>query len=104
MPPKMTYLEVQGDLFSCPISSSMAHCVSEDLAMGKGVATLFKEKFGGIRELKAQGIFDPHPPRTETWRLLPDVFFPSPPRKKYVWRARLHPPPPPPQKKKKKIS
>lgn len=47
--------EVKGDLFSCPSSASLAHCVSEDMHMGKGIATLFKQKFGGIGELKSQG-------------------------------------------------
>jgi len=32
----------------------MCHCVSKDLNMGKGVATLFKEHFGGGEELAAQ--------------------------------------------------
>ena len=31
------------------------HCVSEDLRMGKGIAVLFKKKFGGVEELQAQG-------------------------------------------------
>ena len=47
--------EVKGDLFSCPSSASLAHCVSEDMHMGKGIATLFKQKFGGVGELKSQG-------------------------------------------------
>lgn len=50
------FSEVKGDLFSCPDSSSLAHCVSEDMAMGKGVAVLFKRKFAGVAELKAQGM------------------------------------------------
>ena len=50
------FSEVKGDLFSSPDTSSLAHCVSEDLAMGKGVAVLFKRKFGGVAELKAQGM------------------------------------------------
>ena len=54
-PPKLVYSEVKGDLFGCPATSSLGHCVSQDMAMGKGVATLFKEKFGGVAELKAQG-------------------------------------------------
>ena len=47
--------EVKGDLFSCPSSASLAHCVSEDMHMGKGIATLFKQKFEGVGELKSQG-------------------------------------------------
>lgn len=52
---QLTFTEVKGDLFSCPPRASLAHCVSEDMAMGKGIATLFKRKFGGVGELKAQG-------------------------------------------------
>lgn len=43
-----------GDLFSCPVSASLAHCVSRDLHMGKGIAVLFKKKFGGVAAVKAQ--------------------------------------------------
>ena len=52
---KMTYSEIKGDLFGCPKEFSLAHCVSADLAMGKGIATLFKEKFKGVGNLKDQG-------------------------------------------------
>ena len=52
---KVYFSEVKGDLFSCPSSASLAHCVSEDMHMGKGIATLFKQKFGGVGELKSQG-------------------------------------------------
>ena len=60
---------LQGDLFACPASDSLAHCVSEgnlyygfvgydernlDLRMGKGIAVLFKNKFWGLSELEAQ--------------------------------------------------
>ena len=51
----LVFSEVQGDLFSCPLQFSLAHCVSADLAMGKGIATLFKKKFGGVEELRGQG-------------------------------------------------
>lgn len=48
-------IEVRGDLFSCaPSTSSLAHCISADRAMGKGIATLFKSKFGGLDELQTQ--------------------------------------------------
>ena len=39
---------VKGDLFTCASNASMAHCVSRDLAMSKGIAVLFKKKFGQI--------------------------------------------------------
>ena len=54
---KLHFSEVRGDLFSCPATASLAHCVSEDMAMGKGIATVFKKRFGGVRELKEQGWF-----------------------------------------------
>ena len=46
-----------GDLFSCDKSESLAHCVSRDLRMGKGIAVLFKKIFGCVDELKDQGRF-----------------------------------------------
>ena len=49
------YREVKGDLFSCDSRSSIAHCVSVDLHMGKGIAVLFKNKFGQVDQLRKQG-------------------------------------------------
>ena len=49
-------LEKKGDLFRCPATESLVHCVSKDLHMGKGIATLFKKHFQGVEELKSQGI------------------------------------------------
>ena len=57
-PSLLEFSEVKGDLFTCPSSSSLAHCVSEDMAMGRGVAVLFKKEFGGVGELKDQGIYN----------------------------------------------
>lgn len=51
---RMILKEVTGDLFSCPPTDSLAHCISEDCRMGKGIAVLFKEKFGGVNELLHQ--------------------------------------------------
>lgn len=34
--------EVRGDLFTCSDGTSLAHCISQDIRMGKGIATLFK--------------------------------------------------------------
>uniref|UniRef100_A0A8C4K785 ADP-ribose glycohydrolase OARD1 n=5 Tax=Aves TaxID=8782 RepID=A0A8C4K785_DRONO len=45
---------VKGDLFSCPQTDSLAHCISEDCRMGAGIAVLFKKKFGGVQELLDQ--------------------------------------------------
>lgn len=46
--------EVKGNLFDCDPTSSLAHCVSRDLNMGRGIAPLFKEKFKRVNELIAQ--------------------------------------------------
>jgi hypothetical protein len=55
--PKMKMEEVFGDLFlSNDQSESLCHCVSEDLSMSKGIAVLFKDKFGGITDLKMQKV------------------------------------------------
>ncbi|KAG7258169.1 hypothetical protein CRUP_005533 [Coryphaenoides rupestris] len=45
---------VNGDLFSCPEDDALAHCISEDCRMGAGIAVLFRRKFSGVEELKAQ--------------------------------------------------
>ena len=47
-----TLKEVKGDLFSSPSSDSLCHCISRDYRLGKGIAKLFREKFGRIEELK----------------------------------------------------
>ena len=41
-----------GDLFSAPSSASLAHCISRDCKLGKGIAKIFREKFGRIREIE----------------------------------------------------
>lgn len=46
---------MRGDLFSCPDSESLAHCISADARMGKGIAVLFKNKFSGVDNIKSQG-------------------------------------------------
>lgn len=49
--------EIVGDMFADTDQNGdvcLAHCVSQDLAMGKGIAVLFKKKFGRVPELKAQ--------------------------------------------------
>lgn len=45
----MRLLEIKGDLFAS--TDSLAHCVSEDLRMGKGIATTFSNKFGQVDNL-----------------------------------------------------
>uniref|UniRef100_A0A2K5CG71 O-acyl-ADP-ribose deacylase 1 n=1 Tax=Aotus nancymaae TaxID=37293 RepID=A0A2K5CG71_AOTNA len=49
---RITY--VKGDLFACPKTDSLAHCISEDCRMDAGIAVLFKKKFGGVEELLNQ--------------------------------------------------
>jgi len=41
-----------GDLFSSPESSSLAHCISKDCKLGKGIAKIFRQKFGRIQEIE----------------------------------------------------
>lgn len=50
----MKFEEIKGDLFKCDSDTSLAHCISEDCRMGKGIAVLFKNKFGGVSDLKQQ--------------------------------------------------
>ena len=50
----MYYIEKVEDLMSCGSFWSLAHCASQDLHMGKGIATHFRRLFGGIHELVAQ--------------------------------------------------
>ncbi|KAG1961905.1 ADP-ribose glycohydrolase OARD1 [Pimephales promelas] len=47
-------LHVRGDLFTCPSTDALAHCISEDCRMGAGIAVLFKKHFHGEEELLAQ--------------------------------------------------
>eukprot|EP00286_Rhodomonas_abbreviata_P018800 CAMPEP_0181304586 /NCGR_PEP_ID=MMETSP1101-20121128/9236_1 /TAXON_ID=46948 /ORGANISM="Rhodomonas abbreviata, Strain Caron Lab Isolate" /LENGTH=496 /DNA_ID=CAMNT_0023410367 /DNA_START=43 /DNA_END=1533 /DNA_ORIENTATION=+ len=49
-------IEIEGDLFKSPSTSSLAHCISVDLKMGKGIAKIFRDQFGGIEELRNQGV------------------------------------------------
>ncbi|CAG8651309.1 3605_t:CDS:1, partial [Scutellospora calospora] len=51
----MPFEEIQGDLFVDPDpTDALAHCVSKDLRMGKGIAKIFKDKFNGFNKLKQQ--------------------------------------------------
>ena len=45
---------VRGDLFTCPPTSSMAHCVSQDLRMTQGIAHRFRTVFGRVEDLYSQ--------------------------------------------------
>jgi hypothetical protein len=50
----LVFQEIRGDLFSAPSNTSLAHCVSQDMEMSKGIAKLFRDKFRQIDELKNQ--------------------------------------------------
>jgi len=50
--PKFKISECVGDLFMSAGSSSLAHCISKDCRLGKGIAKLFREKFGRIKEIE----------------------------------------------------
>lgn len=50
----VTFEETKGDLFSCDQNCCLAHCVSKDLSMSKGIATEFRDRFGNINKLRAQ--------------------------------------------------
>ena len=47
--------EIYGDLFvHCPPHVPLAHCVSVDLHMSKGIAKIFKSRYGNVPFLKNQ--------------------------------------------------
>lgn len=49
-------VEIKGDLFSVDDGVALAHCVSSDMSMGKGIAVLFRDKFKNVDYLKKQSI------------------------------------------------
>lgn len=53
--PKFKFDTKQGDLFTCPENWSLAHCISADIQLGKGIAVLFRDKYGGLDDLEKQG-------------------------------------------------
>ena len=46
--------EQRNDIFECDPAFSLAHCVSVDLRMGRGIAVEFKKRFGQLQELARQ--------------------------------------------------
>ena len=46
--------EYKDNLFNCAPNSCLAHCVSQDYEMSKGIAVLFKKFFGRVFELHQQ--------------------------------------------------
>lgn len=53
-PPTTNVIEVTGDLFETASDISLAHCVSADLKMSKGIAQQFRRKFGQLSQLRQQ--------------------------------------------------
>lgn len=51
---KPRIVELKGDLFSVPSNVALAHCVSADMQMSKGIAVLFRDKFKNVENLKKQ--------------------------------------------------
>ena len=49
----MKYREVCGNLFAQGHGQNLAHCVSADFKMSRGIAKIFRNRFGGIDELSA---------------------------------------------------
>jgi hypothetical protein len=47
----LCFEEKEGDLFSVGENVSLAHCVSTDFDMSKGIAVEFKNRFGRVEEL-----------------------------------------------------
>ncbi|XP_053562839.1 ADP-ribose glycohydrolase OARD1 [Bombina bombina] len=45
---------IRDDLFKCPVTDSMAHCISADCRMGAGIAVAFKKRFQRVEEIKRQ--------------------------------------------------
>lgn len=48
----MTYQEITQDLFKVPDHYHLAHCISADFALGKGIAVLFNQHFNMCSILK----------------------------------------------------
>ena len=47
-------VEIKGDLFMCPSHFTLAHTISVDLKMSRGIARTFKEKYGQVSFLRTQ--------------------------------------------------
>lgn len=51
----MDFEEIHGNIFTkSSQTTSFAHCVSEDLALGKGIALDFRRRYGGIQSMRDQ--------------------------------------------------
>eukprot|EP00736_Rhodelphis_marinus_P004285 Rmarinus@m.22221 len=52
-----SFVEKEGDLFAATepdADVALAHCISRDVRMGKGIAKTFKDKYSGVQELHGQ--------------------------------------------------
>lgn len=47
----MNYIEEQGDLFTVPKHYYLAHCISSDAAMGRGIAVEFNKRYDMKRKV-----------------------------------------------------
>lgn len=61
----MKYTEVKGDLFDVSVDYALAHCISWDCKMGKGIAAEFNEMFPNMktrlmRSLALESEYYPH--------------------------------------------
>ena len=54
-PGSLVITELNGDLFDCPREYSLAHCISADVVMGKGIAKTFVEVYGRKSDIASQG-------------------------------------------------
>jgi len=65
-----------GDLFDAPEGFALAHCVSRDLRMSRGIAVIFRDRFGRVDDLRAQnpGVGESAVLRFPGTRF-PDVFY-----------------------------
>jgi hypothetical protein len=44
--PTSNVTEIVGDIFDTPLDTALAHCVSSDLKMSRGIALQFRRRFG----------------------------------------------------------
>ena len=50
--PTSNVTEIAGDIFSTSFDTSLAHCISADLKMSRGIALQFRRRFGQIQQLR----------------------------------------------------
>jgi len=52
--PTLNVVELIGDIFETDLETVLAHCVSVDMKMNKGIALEFSRKYGRLDELRLQ--------------------------------------------------